>query len=322
MKRIPPEAVNHLAWKSDLVSYSGLFNGKMLDGPDYKAMIGMEQDLGIIIKNKKCITGNEAGFVEEAGHVIAIGLTNIGLTQFPVSIAGLDSLRRLWLDHNEMQVLPAEIGNLNGLIGLNVQSNPLRNIPRSISRLQNLRTFNASSCELVQIPEALGSIMTLESISLAHNRLRDLPDSIGNLPFLKALRLSDNPIEQIPQLACQSLSVLDLGNMKLRAVPESLYALGSLRKLVLRTNNLKSLSFSIGNLGSLRELDLSNNHLQSLPETIIGIKDLIRLDLSHNQIVPSESIMNWLEELKARHCKVNDASMSGNADRPKEWPHV
>ncbi|MBN2151250.1 MAG: leucine-rich repeat domain-containing protein [Candidatus Lokiarchaeota archaeon] len=274
MNKIPAKAIKHLAWNSEITAYNGLFHGKTLEGPDFSAMVDIEQAIGTSIKNRTTASANDAGFIEEKGRVISIVLSNQGLQGLPPSVAALQSLRRLWVDYNEIKALPAEVGNLRNLISLNLQNNPLRSLPRSIGNLQRLRSLNASSCELTQVPEELGSIASLERLSLAHNKLREVPASIGHLPMLKVLRLSDNPLGRVPFIDSPSIRVLELGNVKLNAVPESLFALKSLRKLVLRWNNLERLSPSITNLASLRDLDLSHNGLRSLPDSVTKVMNL------------------------------------------------
>nr|MDO8086083.1 hypothetical protein [Candidatus Sigynarchaeum springense] len=160
MKIIPPASIKHLAWKSELVSYNGLFHGKTLEGSDFSAMVDLEQSLGITIKNRVTVDANDIGFVEERGKVISLVLINQDLSRLPPSVANLSSLRRLWAGYNEIKAVPAEIGNLRSLISLNLQNNPLISLPRSIGNLQSLRSFNASSCELVQLPEELGPTTT------------------------------------------------------------------------------------------------------------------------------------------------------------------
>jgi len=59
---------------------------------------------------------------------------------------------------------------------------------------------------------------------------------------------------------------IDLSNRKLRAWPEGLSALRSIKVLDLSHNELSSLDLSLCQLEALEELNLSNNRLEALPE--------------------------------------------------------
>src|SRR3954452_9482864 len=61
---------------------------------------------------------------------------------------------------------------------------------------------------------------------------------------------------------------LDLSNLGLTTLPNSIFALDGLRKLTLSFNPLSDLSPDIGNLANLQNLNLHDTNLKSLPDSI------------------------------------------------------
>ena len=95
-------------------------------------------------------------------------------------------------------------------------------------------------------------------------------------------------ITEIPEVFFEDINNLvwlNLGNNKLKSVPESLGGITSLEKLDLGNNKLKSLPDSIGNLTSLERLYLERNKLKSLPDSIMGLENLNYINLSWNRFL-------------------------------------
>jgi internalin A len=97
---------------------------------------------------------------------------------------------------------------------------------------------------------------------------------------------------------------LDLSNMGLTNVAESLGKLTSLRDLFLSNNRLTSLPESLGNLVSLRTFDFSNNRLTSLPDSLGNLTSPFGLYLSNNELTSlpgSLGKLTHLQELELNH---------------------
>jgi len=69
----------------------------------------------------------------------------------------------------------------------------------------------------------------------------------------------------------------------------------------LRNNRLRALPDCIGDLQSLRFLDLRANQLRQLPEALAGLPNLEKLDLRWNK---SLTVPKWIRTLEPRGCLV------------------
>ena len=100
-------------------------------------------------------------------------------------------------------------------------------------------------------------------------------------------REAERRIEEALQ---EGATELDLSNLALTEVPESIGQLTQLEKLVLggwskdSQNQLTGLPDEIANLTQLQELNLSYNQFIGLPDAIANLTQLKELDLSENQL--------------------------------------
>lgn len=94
------------------------------------------------------------------------------LTALPVAICKLGSLRRLYVNDNELD---------------------FEGIPSGIGKLGALEVFSASNNHLEMIPEGLCRCGSLKKLFLNSNRLITLPDAIHLLGDLDNLDLRENP---------------------------------------------------------------------------------------------------------------------------------
>src|SRR5438132_1136305 len=77
---------------------------------------------------------------------------------------------------------------------------------------------------------------------------------------------------------------LDLENLNLTAIPESLGQLKNLSYLSIFANQVTDIPQSIGQLINLHLLDLSANHLTAIPAALGQLAYLEVLDLRNNQL--------------------------------------
>ncbi len=95
-----------------------------------------------------------------------------------------------------------------------------------------------------------------------------------------------------------NLRVLDLSYNYFTSIPDSVYELKKLRKLIIKDTKLWNISEKIGNLINLKYLNLQKNEIKSIPYNIGNLKELRYLNLLGNIIeyIPIEFYK--LENLK------------------------
>jgi len=100
----------------------------------------------------------------------------------------------------------------------------------------------------------------------------------------RQLNLSDMRLTELPEsiASLTLLQLLYLSNNQLTEVPESIASLTQLQLLDLRNNRLKEVPESIASLTQLQWLYLSNNQLTEVPESIASLTQLKSLYLSDN----------------------------------------
>ncbi len=167
---------------------------------------------------------------------------------------------------------------------------------KNIENLALFRSIKIPQSEidaLLKIEESVGykldfsdrtDIFFVPSFSVENHRIsaislnwlrgaKPLPECITVLKHLKILRM--------------------LNNHKLKSIPNFIFEISSLQKLVLQNLKLPDLSQSIGNLKNLVQLDVSYNCLESVPDSIGRLTLLKQLLLGNNQLISlPESIGN------------------------------
>jgi len=208
------------------------------------------------------------------------------LTSLPRSIENLTSLERLNLDRNQLASLPERIGQLTSLEKLDIRDNQLRSLPAEIGQLTSLIQLDIRDNQLTSLPDSIGNLTSLEILTLGSNQLTSLPESMGNLSSLRELDLYHNQLTSLPPEIGQltSLKDLNLHGNQLTSFPTEIVSLRELRVLDLSHNRLAELPDLIGNITSLRVLKLSNNQLTELPRSICELKNLRHLALYYNQL--------------------------------------
>jgi hypothetical protein len=114
------------------------------------------------------------------------------------------------------------------------------------------------------------------------------------------LNLSDLDLEVLPESVCRlpRLRFLYLNNNRLRLLPESIGRLAQLQELTLVGNRLTQLPRCVGNLARLESLRLSHNRLTQLPKWIGQLARLNRLHLNSNQLARLPESIGQLAQLE------------------------
>eukprot|EP00656_Telonema_subtile_P044422 TRINITY_DN50681_c0_g1_i2.p1 TRINITY_DN50681_c0_g1~~TRINITY_DN50681_c0_g1_i2.p1 ORF type:complete len:231 (+),score=62.58 TRINITY_DN50681_c0_g1_i2:132-824(+) len=145
------------------------------------------------------LSGSVDPRLAQCSHLVALELSDGGITQLPASMAALSGLRSLVLSNNDIQSLPwAVFHQMSSLQALILDQNQLTWLPPSICAATNLQVLNCSGNRLRELPESLGMLRKLLEIDLGGNQFEELPLVVPMLTQLKQLRLSRNQLQMIP----------------------------------------------------------------------------------------------------------------------------
>lgn len=155
-----------------------------------------------------------------------LDLSNMELTELPVSIGKCTHLKKLDLSKNNLMALPESIGQLVQLQYLNLSNNKFMGLPEIFSNLTELIDLELEVNRFTTFPRVIGMLPILKNVwfgdsfggnpldnlpkhmdglnelsmfSFDHCKLNDLPNWIGELPKLEYLTLTSNPLN--PELA-------------------------------------------------------------------------------------------------------------------------
>src|SRR5271165_3466632 len=119
---------------------------------------------------------------------------------------------------------------------------------------------------------------------------------------------AEEALRRIEEARERGARTLDLSDLQLSALPESIGRLSGLQELNLSRNQLSALPESIGQLSQLQVLDLSNNQLNTLPESIGRLSGLWRLSLSNNRLNTLPESIGQLSQLQELYLLDNQLS--------------
>jgi hypothetical protein len=122
-----------------------------------------------------------------------------------------------------------------------------------------------------------------------------------------ALNLSDLDLEVLPESVCRlaRLRFLYLNNNRLTRLPESIGRLAQLQELALVGNRLTQLPRCVAHLARLESLRLSYNRLTQLPKWIGQLARLNRLHLNSNKLARLPESIGQLGQLQELYLQRN-----------------
>ncbi|XP_012256387.1 protein flightless-1 isoform X2 [Athalia rosae] len=124
-----------------------------------------------------------------------LNLSDNQITELSTAIDFWQKLETLNLCRNKLTTLPSSLCKINTLRRLYLNDNELdfEGIPSGIGKLSSLQVFSAANNHLEMIPEGLCRCGSLKQLILTSNRLITVPDAIHLLTDLDQLDLRDNP---------------------------------------------------------------------------------------------------------------------------------
>ena len=108
----------------------------------------------------------------------------------------LQSLKLLYLAHNNIQAVPETISNLKELVVLDLSHNALTSVPGEALAVLHatLEELKLEYNTISQVPEALASLEKLTLLYMDHNKIQGFPGAIFKRTRVKTVSLEDNPI--------------------------------------------------------------------------------------------------------------------------------
>jgi len=127
----------------------------------------------------------------------------------------------------------------------------------------------------------------------------------------KVLDLRNIGLAELPESLGQltQLRALLLGHNQLKMLPESLVLLTNLDTLDINNNQLTALPESLGNLTHLQSLNLLNNQLTALPKSLQGLTELDNLDISENLLTSLPECLGSLTQLRSLFLRKNQLTV-------------
>ncbi|RLO11499.1 hypothetical protein DYB28_007160, partial [Aphanomyces astaci] len=224
----------------------------------------------------------------ELSNMVIVDLAHNKLTHLPDNFAyNLDSVQKLDVSFNHLEVLPADIGQLHALRLLNVRGNRLTSLPASFSRLDQLEIADLSSNKL-------------QSLRLATdhnpNQVTKALVSWANLKMLHVLYVGDNALATLPMdlSAAPKLAHLDLVGNPLSRLPLTFRDCASLVTFDVSKCSLKHLSTEFGSHPLLQIVDMGHNMLSHLPPSVAGLTAMQQLSIVHNELLAlPDAVGGW-----------------------------
>uniref|UniRef100_A0A672F1M1 Leucine-rich repeat-containing G-protein coupled receptor 4 n=1 Tax=Salarias fasciatus TaxID=181472 RepID=A0A672F1M1_SALFA len=187
------------------------------------------------------------------------------------SFEGLQQLRHLWLDDNNLTEVPVgclrhqanlqaltlalnrilyipdnAFANLTSLVVLHLHNNRIKEIgDNCFAGLVNLETLDLNFNNLMVFPKAIEALPKLKELGFHSNGIASIPEgAFHNNPLLRTIHLYDNPLSFVGASAFQNLS--DLHSLMLRGA-----SMMQDFPILTLTNNLESLTLSGTKISSI-----------------------------------------------------------------------
>lgn len=146
----------------------------------------------------------------------------------------------------------------------------------------------------LQVEKEFSSVLE----ALGKKRLSSIPTLLRKFRNEEKLSIKEKmALIAYPKLA-ENIELLNLADARLRALPDCIHHLTSLRELDLRINKIGHFPSSIAKIQSLEKLFLDNNHLSFFPEVITQNRNLQELRLATNKLSTLPPSIAKLQQLR------------------------
>lgn len=201
---------------------------------------------GVLKVSQNKLNEFPAGFLQLAGHLRTLDLSDNKFVIVPNEISRFMHLRHLNLNKNKISKLPDCVGALTKLETLNVSNNNLTSLPRTITNMIHLKQVYLSDNHLKEFPTVFCGLKHLDILDLSRNEIKLIPSDISGLN-VSELNLNQNQISDInPQIAgCPRLKTLRL--------EENCLQITAIHSNILMDSTISNLALE-GNLFEMKQL--------------------------------------------------------------------
>ncbi|CAH8593930.1 unnamed protein product [Schistosoma turkestanicum] len=136
-------------------------------------------------------------------------------------------------------------------------------------------------------------------LRISNKELYYLPNNIEFLNWLVILDIRSNKLSSLPILP-KNLQLLNLGHNWFKTIPDSVFALTSLKSICMYSNQLQSIPSTLfERLINLEYINFNHNCINTLSDSISNLVHLKYLSISHNKLTTlPESMCSTLNKLE------------------------
>lgn len=271
--------------------------------------------LALLPQLKNLTFSTESSVPESIGKLIQLEtLTINGLTKpcaLPDSFGQLTKLRYLLVMSTADIVLPESFAHLTDLEDLYIRAAGCQ-LPSRFYQLAKLKQLDFTNCRFEQVPPEMAAMKEVSTVIFGSPEARDFAQImpvLAQMPNLKVLEMCVNPVPAAIGL-CKNIEEIILwtgfGNETPLQLPDELFELTQLRKLMLNMNYFDSIPGAIGQLKGLKSLIFMESDFESLPDAIGELSSLEFLNISENPSLKSlPESLGKLTSLKELYLKDN-----------------
>ncbi|TKG02443.1 leucine-rich repeat-containing protein kinase family protein [Vibrio sp. F13] len=150
------------------------------------------------LKLSESLTEFPLEILELADSLEILDLSGNQLSDLPVELSQLTSLRIIFASNNLFTHLPDVLGTLPKLEMVGFKTNQIKTVSEQ-SLPNQLRWLILTDNAIEVLPHSLGERPRLQKLALAGNKIRVLPESMKNLSSLELVRLSANQLTEFPE---------------------------------------------------------------------------------------------------------------------------
>jgi len=220
------------------------------------------------------------------------------LDNIPDSLFDLVNIEEIFFGNIHVNEISSKILNLKKLQKIDIPLSNMKSFPLKLMELESLKEVTLKDENIISLPKVFNEWSTLNYLNLGG--CKKLTSLEGLPPNLTYLHIGTTNLYNIPDIvfSLQYLNKIVLHNLNLTQIPSKLFDLSSLMALFLGENKLETIPKEILKLEKLTELVLYDNKFKKIPTVILNLKKLIVLNLSTNKIDKIPEKISNLKDLQ------------------------